>query len=110
MEVNRDNEKEKREADVHAQNGKVVMSRQQERANERANEEAQEAFKGLVKQFWDCFFENAPTDQIVIDKEAEVIAKWKMYHKRRKLLPAALGMVAEACKTIREDYEKTKAE
>lgn len=110
MEVNRDNEKEKREADVHAQNGKPAMTRLQKRATERANEEAKAVFEGLVKQYWDCFFDNTPTDQIVIEKEQEVIAKWKMYHKRRKLLPVALEMVSEACKNIREDYEKTRGQ
>jgi len=84
------------------------MNRLQKRAHERANEEAQEAFKGLIKQYWDIFFENSPTDQIVIDKEAEVIAKWKMYCQRRSLKPECLNMVYDACKTIREDYERLK--
>lgn len=91
-------------------NGKPAMTRLQKRANERANSEAKDAFEGLVKQFWDVFFNNSPTDQIVIDKEKEVLAKWKMYCERRRLLPAAFTMVSEVCKTIREDYEKAKAE
>lgn len=106
---NMQNEEQHKRA-VEAMNGKANMSRQQKRANERANSEAKDAFEGLVKQFWDVFFDNSPTDQIVIDKEKEVIAKWKMYCERRRLLPAAFTMVSEACKTIREDYEKAKAE
>ena len=104
-------DKDEQARQAMALNGKApAMTRMQKRANERANIEAKEAFGGLVQQFWTIFFDNTPEDQIVTDKEKEVIAKWKMYCQRRRLKPECLNMVYDACKTIREDYEKTKAE
>lgn len=80
------------------------LNRQQRRIVERANDEANRMHARLVNQFAEFFIDNDPSSDAVIDKQADINAKWRMYCKNRNLLPEVFSLVDQSCNKFREQY------
>jgi hypothetical protein len=83
------------------------LTREQQRRKERIEAEANEVFSKACERF-DLFIINSdtPEGQEVVDKQREISAQWRLYCKRKQLLPSAYSLVDEHCvKSIKEFYE-----
>jgi hypothetical protein len=83
------------------------LTREQRRYRERTNLEAQSVIKTLQDQFLNFFIECQDTEgEAVNNKIREIDAKWRLYCKRKNLIPAAYTVMDKYMEqSIKEYYE-----
>jgi hypothetical protein len=83
------------------------LTREQRRLRERVNMEAQSIIQTLQEQFLNFFMECQDTEgEAVNNKIREIDAKWRLYCKRRNLIPAAYTVMDKYMEqSIKEYYE-----
>jgi hypothetical protein len=82
-------------------------SREQRRLRERTNLEAQSILRSLQEQFLNFFMSAEETEgESVNNKIREIDAKWRLYCKRKNLIPAAYPVMDKYMEqSIKEYYE-----
>jgi hypothetical protein len=82
-------------------------SREQRRLRERTNLEAQSILRSLQEQFLNFFMSAEETEgESVNNKIREIDAKWRLYCKRKNLIPAAYTVMDKYMEdSIKEYYE-----
>jgi isochorismate hydrolase len=83
------------------------LTHEQRRMRERINLEAQNVIHTLQEQFLNFFIECQDTEgEAVNNKIREIDAKWRLYCKRKNLIPAAYTVMDKYMEqSIKEYYE-----
>jgi hypothetical protein len=95
------------EKDTTDQTKGKPLTREQRRMRERVNMEAQTIIQTLQEQFLNFFMECQDTEgETVNNKIREIDAKWRLYCKRKNLIPAAYTVMDKYMEdSIKEYYE-----
>jgi len=85
------------------------LTREQRRHFERIKKEVDFQYAKLASSFFDYFIDNDPESIDVLNKEKEVIRKWKMYCGKMRLNPEIFDAMKKHCDEVRKDYKSQEA-
>jgi hypothetical protein len=85
------------------------LTREQRRIHDRVNREVQEVFDQLSRKFFTFFMASDPEGIEVQGKIKQLDAQWRVYCKRKKLLPKGFPMLKAYCEALIEEYKTEKA-
>jgi hypothetical protein len=87
------------------------LTREERRHQQRVNQEVQSVFDELTRKFFTFFMGcDDPESPIVQDRIKQLDAQWRVYCKRKRLLPKGFPMLKQYCDTLVEEYKTEKAD
>jgi len=86
------------------------LTREQRRRQERLNQEISSVFEQLTGKFVSFFLDcENPDGEQVEERMKQMDAQWRVYCKRKNVLPKGYTLFREWCEQYLKDYKAEKA-